>query len=42
MKNTQLENIRSDYEAGKSKLVETISKADIHTQVLVKGILHIE
>ena len=42
MKNTQLENTRSEYETQKSKLVETISKADIHTQVLVKGILHVE
>ena len=42
MKNTQLENTRSDYESQKGKLTETITKADIHTQVLVKGVLHVE
>lgn len=42
MKNKQLENLRNQYEEQKIKLEEAIKKADIHTQPLVKGILHIE
>ena len=42
MRNAQLENLRKHYEEQKKVLEETIQKADIHTQPLVKGVLHVE
>lgn len=42
MKTAQLENLRKHYEDQKRVLEETIQKADIHTQPLVKGVLHVE
>ncbi len=42
MRNAQLENLRNHYEEQKKILDETVSKADIHTQPLVRGVLHIE
>jgi hypothetical protein len=42
MRTAQLENLKKNYEEQKRALEETIGKADIHTQPLVKGILHVE
>lgn len=42
MRTAQLENLRKHYENQKNLLEETIKKADIHTQPLVNGVLHIE
>jgi putative helicase len=42
MRNAQLENLRKHYKEQKKVLEETIRKADIHTQPLVKGVLHVE
>jgi hypothetical protein len=42
MKTAQLENLRRNYEKQKRALEDTIQKADIHTQLLVKGVLHVE
>ena len=42
MRNAQLENLRKHYEEQKKILEDTVQKADIHTQPLVKGVLHIE
>lgn len=38
----QLENLRRRFEEQKSKLEETVGKADIHTQVLVRGLVHVK
>lgn len=42
MRNAQLEKVRKQYEEQKKKLQDTIGKADILTQPLVKGVLHVE
>lgn len=42
MRNAQLANLRKHYEEQKKTLEDTIRKADIHTQLLVKGVLHVE
>lgn len=42
MKKAQLENLHRYYEEQKKLLEETIKKADIHTQLLIKGVLRIE
>ena len=42
MRYAQLENVRKHYEEEQKVLEETIQKADIHTQPLVKGVLHVE
>jgi hypothetical protein len=42
MRTAQLENLKKNYEDQKKALEEIISKADIHTQPLVKGVLHVE
>ena len=42
MRKSQLEKLSRDYEAQKKELEETIQKADIHTMLLVRGVLHIE
>lgn len=42
MRTAQLENLRKSYEAQKKDLEETVQKADIHTQPLIKGVLHVE
>lgn len=42
MRTSQLENLLKRYEEQKKVLEDTIQKADIHTQLLVKGVLHIE
>ena len=42
MRNAQLDNLRKEYDVQKKELEETIIKADIHTQPLVKGVLHVE
>lgn len=42
MRNAQLDNLRKHFEEQKKKLEDAIQKADIHTQPLVKGVLHIE
>lgn len=42
MRNAQLENLRKNYAEQKMTLEETIQKADIHTQLLVKGVIHVE
>lgn len=42
MRTSQLDNLRKKYEEQKRELEDTIKRADIHTQPLVKGILHVE
>ncbi len=42
MRNSQLDNLRKQYEDQKQSLEEIVKKADIHTQPLIKGVLHIE
>ncbi len=42
MRNSQLDNLRKHFEEQKKVLEDTIQKADILTQPLVKGVLHIE
>lgn len=42
MRNAQLDNLRKHYEEQKKTLEDTVRKADIHTQLLVKGVLHVE
>ena len=42
MRTGQLENLRKHYEEQKKTLEDIIQKADIHTQPLVKGLLHVE
>ncbi|WP_022759095.1 DEAD/DEAH box helicase [Butyrivibrio fibrisolvens] len=42
MRNSQLDNLRKHYDEQKTVLEETVQKADIHTQPLVKGVLHVE
>ncbi len=41
MRRAQLDKLTSDYETQLRQMNETISKADIHTELLVRGILHI-
>ncbi len=41
MRTGQLDNLRKKYEEQKKVLEETVQKADIHTQPLVKGVLHV-
>lgn len=42
MRNSQLNKIRIDYKNQESAMRETMKKADIHTNLLVKGVLHVE
>ena len=42
MRVAQLENIRKKYNAQTRKVDETISKVDIHTNLLVRGLLHVD
>ena len=42
MRVSQLENLKKKYEKQKRMVEETINKADIHTNLLVRGILHVE
>lgn len=42
MRTSQLDKLQKDYKIQETKFKEVISKADIHTNLLVKGILHIE
>lgn len=42
MRTSQLDNLRKHFDEQQKILEETIQKADIHTQPLVKGVLHVE
>ncbi len=42
MRKSQLEKLARDYVSQKKALEETIQKADIHTMLLVRGVIHIE
>lgn len=42
MRNSQLNKLKNDFEEQKKSLKDTISKADIHTSLLIRGILHID
>ena len=42
MRVSQLENLKKKYEEQKRMVEETISKADIHTNLLVRGVLHVD
>lgn len=42
MRTSQLEKLKKDYDAQKKSTEETIQKADIHTNLLVRGVLHVE
>lgn len=42
MRRAQLDKLTADYEAQQRQMNETVSKADIHTELLVKGVLHVE
>lgn len=41
MRVSQLENLKKKYEEQKRTVEETISKADIHTNLLIRGVLHV-
>ena len=42
MKKRELENVKAKLADKENMLKETISKADIYTKQLVKGVLHVE
>lgn len=42
MREAQLENLKKKYADQKTMVEDTISKADIHTNLLVKGVLHVD
>lgn len=42
MREAQLENLKKKYADQKTMVEGTISKADIHTNLLVKGVLHVD
>lgn len=42
MRNSQLNKLKNDFEEQKKSLKDTISKADIHTSLLIRGVLHID
>jgi hypothetical protein len=42
MRIAQLENITKKYNAQTKKVDETVAKADIHTNLLVRGVLHVD
>lgn len=42
MRSAQLDNIRKKYNVQKNKIDETLAKVDIHTNLLVRGLLHVE
>ncbi|MCR5630099.1 SNF2-related protein [Eubacterium sp.] len=41
MRNAQLDNLKKQYSNQKRNFEETVQKADIHTQQLIKGVLHV-
>lgn len=42
MRESQLENLKNKYEEQKRRVEESISRADIHTNLLVRGVLHVD
>lgn len=42
MRTSQLEKLKKDYDSQKKQTEDTIHKADIHTNLLVRGVLHVE
>lgn len=42
MRQSQLDKLEKDYKVQEKSMNETIAKADIHTNLLVKGILHVD
>lgn len=42
MREAQLENLKKKYEDQKAMVEDTITKADIHTNLLVRGVLHMD
>lgn len=42
MRQSQIEKLEKDYKLQEKSMNETIAKADIHTNLLVKGILHVD
>ena len=42
MRTSQLNKLRIDYENQENIMKDTILKADIHTNLLIKGVLHVE
>lgn len=42
MRKSQLDKLKSDFNAQKKAMDETIKKADIHTNLIIKGVLHVE
>ena len=42
MRTSQLNKLKVDYENQEKIMKDTISKADIHTNLLIKGVLHVE
>ena len=42
MRIAQLENITKKYNAQTKKVDETVAKVDIHTNLLVRGVLHVD
>ena len=41
MRTSQLLKLRNDHEEQKKRMREAASKADIHTDLLVRGVLHV-
>lgn len=42
MRTSQLNKLTNDFEDQKKSLKDTISKADIHTNLLIRGVLHVD
>ena len=42
MRQSQLDKLTADFEAQQRKIDETVKRVDIHTNLQVKGILHVE
>ena len=42
MRIAQLENVKKKYNAQIKQVDETIKKVDIHTSLLVRGVLHVD
>lgn len=42
MRTAQLEKLTADYESQQRQMNETVATADIHTDLLVRGVLHVE
>ena len=42
MRTRQLENLISKYQTQMKQIDDTVSKVDIHTNLLIRGVLHVD